>query len=120
MYEYMAEVTRVVDGDTLDVDVDLGMNVHVHERLRLRGVNAPEIFGVKKDSPEYERGMDAMHFLVKLIPPGTKVKVRTVKDRKGKYGRYVADVLVTDPDVGTVSNVADVLVEKGYAEISNA
>ena len=27
MYEYKVEVTRVIDGDTVDVDIDLGFGV---------------------------------------------------------------------------------------------
>lgn len=119
MYEYEAIILRVVDGDTVDADIDLGMNVHVHERLRLKGIDTPEVYGVKKDSAEYAAGMAASEFLKKLIPPGTLVKVRTVKDRKGKYGRYVADIIVSDPDDGSVINVSDHLVENGHAEVSN-
>lgn len=119
MYEYEAEIERIVDGDTVDVDIDLGLHVHVHERLRLKGIDTPEIFGVKKDSVEYQAGVEARDFLGKLIPPGTRVKVRTVRDRKGKYGRYVADVIVTDPDDGSVINVGELLVDRGHAEVSN-
>ena len=27
MYEYSCQVTRVVDGDTIDADLDLGFNI---------------------------------------------------------------------------------------------
>jgi len=118
MYEYEAEVTGIVDGDTIDVDVDLGMHVHVHERLRLKGINTPEIFGVKKDTPEYEMGMEAKAYIAQLIPPGTRVKVRTFKDKKGKYGRYIADVLYTDDD-GHLVNVAEAMIERGHGEQSD-
>ena len=42
MYEYEAEVDRVIDGDTIDFMVDLGFNVHIKIRTRLLGVNTPE------------------------------------------------------------------------------
>lgn len=118
MFEYEGVIDRIVDGDTLDVDIDLGMNVHVHERLRLKGIDTPEIYGVKKDSPEYQDGMEAKAYLQKLIPPGSLVKVRTFKDKKGKYGRYIADVLYVEPDDGHTVNVAEALIEKGHGERS--
>ena len=42
MYEYNAEVRRVVDGDTVDVTIDCGFNIHIKERVRLSGIDAPE------------------------------------------------------------------------------
>ena len=38
MYEYKAEVRRVVDGDTVDVTIDCGFNIHIKERVRLSEV----------------------------------------------------------------------------------
>ena len=35
MYEYSCTVTRIVDGDTLDVDIDLGFSV-VLKKQRIR------------------------------------------------------------------------------------
>jgi len=31
MYEYRCKITRVVDGDTVDVDIDLGFGVWLHK-----------------------------------------------------------------------------------------
>ena len=41
MYTYQAQVTRVVDGDTVDALVDLGFDIHKSIRIRLVGTNAP-------------------------------------------------------------------------------
>ena len=113
MYEYSAKVLRVVDGDTLDLMVDLGMNVHVKERIRLLGVNTPETYGVKKDSEEYKRGMEAKQWLMDELCCGmfdlagcpidtdVVVRIRTHKDEKGKYGRYLAEVFVGDVSINT-------------------
>ena len=44
LYQYKVSVSRVVDGDTVDVDVDLGFGVWLrNERVRLAGVDTPEI-----------------------------------------------------------------------------
>ena len=32
MYEYRCRVTKVIDGDTVDVDIDLGFDYHVQRR----------------------------------------------------------------------------------------
>lgn len=43
MYEYKAVISRVVDGDTVDVDIDLGFNVWLKkQRIRLYGIDTPE------------------------------------------------------------------------------
>ena len=42
MYLYSGEVTRVVDGDTIDVAVDLGFKIVLNERFRLANIDAPE------------------------------------------------------------------------------
>jgi micrococcal nuclease len=98
MYEYEAEVMRVVDGDTIDVIFDMGMeimfgNVRKPKRLRLYGINTPETFGVKKDSEEYAAGKKATEWLKERIE-GKTVVIRTVQDKTGKYGRYLATVML--------------------------
>lgn len=43
MYEYnVKKVTKVVDGDTIDVDIDLGFNISYTQRVRLAGIDTPE------------------------------------------------------------------------------
>jgi len=92
MYEYNAVIVKVVDGDTLDVLVDLGLEIFKKLRVRLYGIDTPEVYGVKHDSEEYAEGKKASDFVKKLLPQGTKVTIRTIKDKRGKYGRYLARV----------------------------
>ena len=42
LFHYRSTVTRVVDGDTIDVDLDLGFDIKYHVRIRLVGINTPE------------------------------------------------------------------------------
>lgn len=43
MYEYhVRKVTKVVDGDTIDVDIDLGFDISFSSRVRLAGIDTPE------------------------------------------------------------------------------
>jgi len=121
LYCYKAKCIKVVDGDTVDLMVDLGMHVHVKERFRLAGINTPEIHGVKKESEEYARGMDAKLEVERLIL-GKEVIVKTEKDKKGKYGRYIA-YIYTDLDYDSVifydSSLNDHLVKEGFAVAVN-
>ena len=91
MYQYKAQVKSVIDADTIDVLVDLGFGVHTMQRLRLYGIDAPEMkTEAGKIAKEYVKsvllGADASMF----------VYVRTLKDKKDKYGRKLA-VLYFDP-----------------------
>ena len=43
MYQYKAIITKVIDGDTVDVDIDLGFDVWLkNQRIRLYGIDTPE------------------------------------------------------------------------------
>ena len=85
-------VLRVVDGDTFDCRLDLGHRISVDCRFRLFGVNAPE-----RGQPGWDAATSAMKWiLLPLIKE--ELAVVTWKDRRDKYGRYVADVAVpVDP-----------------------
>ena len=49
MYEYKCDITRVVDGDTVDVDIDLGFDIIFKSRIRLYGIDTPESRTSNKD-----------------------------------------------------------------------
>ena len=93
MYEYGCKVTRVVDGDTIDVDLDLGFDIIYKCRVRLYGIDTPESRTRNKD--EKVRGKLAAKFLQNAISNGENVILQTqLKDSKGKFGRGLASVLV--------------------------
>jgi len=89
MFEYKCEIISVIDGDTLDLDIDLGFGIHNVTRVRLAHINAPE-----KSTPE---GVAARFALVNkindLIASGDSFLCRTEKDKKEKYGRYLATIV---------------------------
>ena len=93
MYEYRCKVTRVVDGDTVDVDIDLGFGVWLHkERVRIYGIDTPE--SRTRDLEEKKYGLAAKEF-VKQFVKGSKIILRTEKyDAKGKFGRILGDIIV--------------------------
>lgn len=96
MYEYRALVLAVVDADTLRLEVDLGLDIRHRLTVRLAGVDAPELAtDAGKAALQFTRSWLAAHALV----PGVhatenafELIVRTHKDKREKYGRYLADV----------------------------
>ena len=112
MFEYIAKVTNVVDGDTIDVAIDLGFSLVFNDRVRLAGINSYEI-KLGKDTTQEQKtlGIEAKSFLSDLLL-GNKVRLVTVKDRE-KYGRYLANVYVTQESVEVLVN--DLMIQKGYA-----
>ena len=98
MYEYGCKVTRVVDGDTIDVDLDLGFNIYHKCRVRLYGIDTPE--SRTRDKDEKARGKLAAKFLQDAISNGKHVILQTqLKDSKGKFGRVLASVIVDGIDI---------------------
>jgi|TARA_R100001460_G_scaffold52289_3_gene91117 micrococcal nuclease len=98
MYEYSCQVTRVVDGDTIDVDLDLGFNIHHKCRVRLYGIDTPE--SRTRDKDEKARGKLAAKFLEDAISNGNQTLIQTkLKDSKGKFGRVLGSVIVDGIDI---------------------
>ena len=98
MYEYGCKVTRVVDGDTIDVDLDLGFDIIYKCRVRLYGIDTPE--SRTRDKDEKARGKLAAKFLQDAIKNGKHVILQTqLKDSKGKFGRVLASVIVDKIDI---------------------
>ena len=105
MFEYFCKVTRVVDGDTIDVDVDLGFNIWHKARVRLAGIDTPETR--TRNKAEKVLGMAAKARLKGLIK-GNKVYLHCTKE-KGKFGRILADIVVDGRSLNKQ------LVDEGHA-----
>jgi len=98
MYEYNCTVTRVVDGDTIDVILDLGFSVLHKCRVRLYGIDTPESRTRNKD--EKARGKLAAKYLEDSIKNGTEIILRSkLKDSKGKYGRVLGEIVVDNINI---------------------
>ena len=111
MYEYKVKVTRVVDGDTVDVDIDLGFGIWLRgERVRIMGIDTPE--SRTSDAVEKKFGLAAKKRLKELLGPTAILKTQVSKsgeDLKGKFGRILGDFVVGD------RTVTEILVEEGHA-----
>jgi len=110
LYNYKAIVTSIYDGDTCTVDIDLGLSVWLRgEKLRLNRINAPELKG-----EERPKGLKSRDFLISKIN-GKEITIETIKDRKGKYGRYLAEIWLEEKK-GKFININDLLVTEGFAK----
>lgn len=108
MWEYKAQVTRVVDADTIDCHVDLGFYMYSRQRFRLARVDAWETRGDER--PE---GLAAKAAVQSLLPPGHTVRITT--EKAGKFGRWLAEVWIEDED-GDEFNLNDWLLQHGHAD----
>jgi micrococcal nuclease len=111
MYIYNCSLSRVVDGDTIDAVIDLGFDISIKQRIRLYGINTPECR--TRDLEEKALGLAAKARLVELLPK--TFKIQTMLNKKGKYGRVLGVLLVSDGDVEV--NINDLLVEEGHASV---
>ena len=96
MYEYKCNVKRVVDGDTVDVIIDLGFSILYSTRVRLYGIDTPESRTRNKD--EKVRGFLSKYYLKDWLEKGDVV-IRTHKDKKGKFGRVLGEMVVDGKNI---------------------
>lgn len=102
-YTGQYRVSRVVDGDTLDVENSQGTI-----RIRLIGVNTPE--SVAPNRPDECYGKEASGYVTQVML-GSTVTLELDRDKplEDKYGRVLAYVRKSD---GTLLNKE--IIEKGY------
>lgn len=105
MFEYNGYVKSVYDGDTITCDIDCGFGIILKkQKIRLYGINTPEVRGEEKEKGIISRDKLRERILDKNII------LKTVKDKKGKYGRYLGIIFLND------ENINDWLVENKLAE----
>ena len=122
MFTYTATVMRWIDGDTVDLEIDLGFKTAVKDRFRLYGIDTPELRPKKADfASEEERREEikkadaALAYCEKIAPVGTRLVVRTFKDEKGKYGRWLADLRIPEEQ----RTLNEMLVAEGHAKLAS-
>tara|TARA_R110000772_G_scaffold65402_1_gene145965 strand:+ start:5632 stop:6039 length:408 start_codon:yes stop_codon:yes gene_type:complete len=108
MYTYrIKEVTKIVDGDTIDVIMDLGFGITKKERVRIASIDAPE--SRTRDLYEKKLGLEAKSWLKEHIEKCKSITIKTEKE--GKYGRILGWLYTEEFS----ASLNDVMVEKGYA-----
>lgn len=87
-YCYRTYITSIYDGDTVTCNIDLGFGIIINkQKIRLFGIDAPELRG-----EEREDGIIIRDKLRGLILDKW-VNLYTIKDSKGKYGRWLGIIV---------------------------
>ena len=97
LYTYGAYITKVVDGDTFKALVDCGFSIQFTNTFRVYGLDTPETFRPSNEA-EREHGKQATATARDLLLH-TYRYITTHRGRQGKYGRYLADVLIPLEDI---------------------
>ena len=111
MFEYyVKKVSKVVDGDTIDVEIDLGFDISFSSRVRLAGIDTPE--SRTTDKMEKALGLEAKSFLKNAIDSAKTVVIKTEKmDSSEKYGRILGWVFLDGSD----KSINEEMIAAGHA-----
>ena len=103
----VSKVTKVVDGDTIDIILDMGFDIMYKSRVRLFGIDTPE--SRTRDKVEKKYGLLAKKFLQEALKKG-KIVIKTHKgEETGKFGRILGEIYVNG------INVNKLMCSKGHA-----
>ena len=88
-------MVRCIDGDSVIFDIDCGFDVHLKaQSVRLYGIDTAETRG---GTPELKvLGNIAKDYVTQMIPVGSEVLLKTHLDRKGKFGRILAEIYMPE------------------------
>ena len=111
MYTYNIEVSKVIDGDTIDAVIDLGFDVTIKKRIRYIGINTPECR--TRDKEEKKRVLAAKQRVAELLDTATEVQL--ISHGVGKFGRCLGEIDFCCPDSLTMKNLNRTLIEEGHA-----
>jgi len=116
MYRYKVNVTRVVDGDTVDVDIDLGFGmIYKKQRVRMKGIDTPE--SRTRDLEEKYFGKLSKAFLKKSLEEADSIELLSYD--KGKFGRILGTLYAIHneghPQYEVSIDVNNLMIEENYA-----
>lgn len=127
-YEYHAVWLSHYDGDTATFLVDLGLEGWTKQAFRLYGINTPELRKPTRDAGEAAKaylGELKAKYAIADTAFGPLFKLKTHKRKrakdgrqraqKGKYGRYLAEILGLDRENAAVINLNDAMLRAGHA-----
>jgi len=110
LYEYLGEVNKVVDGNTLEVHIDLGFGVWMHkEQIRLKDVDSP-----KPTGDTLKEGTAAFKYLRELLADEERILMRTFWDPSGEFDGWLAEVSIWDEEKEAWVSVNDMVVAAGH------
>ena len=112
------KVTKVVDGDTIDVIIDMGFDIMYKSRVRLFGIDTPE--SRTRNLDEKKRGLLAKKYLQEALKAGNSLSIKTYKDNEtGKFGRILGDVFIDGKSVNA-QMVKDFMAVPYYGQSKQA
>ena len=108
------EITKVLDGDTIDVLIDLGFDLFKKERVRIAGVDTPE--KRTRNLEEKALGVDATNWLKEKLEStlagDDQLFIRTeLVGGTGKYGRLLGWCYIGDAEL----SLTEQMITEGYA-----
>jgi micrococcal nuclease len=111
MFEYyVKKITKVVDGDTIDVEIDLGFDISFTSRVRLAGIDTPE--SRTRDLAEKALGLESKEYLKNHLKDAKSIVIKTEKmNSTEKFGRILGWLYVN----GETVSVNDMMINDGYA-----
>ena len=111
MFEYyVKKVTKIVDGDTIDVEIDLGFDISFSSRVRLAGIDTPE--RRTKDKIEKALGLESKAYLKNEIDSAKIIVIKTEKmNSSEKYGRILGWVFLDESKI----SINQKMINDGYA-----
>jgi len=111
MFEYyVKQVTKVVDGDTIDVVIDLGFDISFNTRVRLAGIDTPE--SRTRDLTEKALGLESKKYLADRLKNAKNIVIKTEKiNSTEKFGRVLGWLYVN----GEGNSINVEMINKGYA-----
>ena len=102
------KVTKVIDGDTIDVVIDLGFDIMYKSRVRLFGIDTPE--GRTRDLVEKKYGLMSKDYLKEALKNAEKIVIKTHKgEETGKFGRILGEIFCDGV------NINQQMCDVGYA-----
>ena len=112
MYTYKCTVTKIIDGDTIDVDIHLGFDVVLtKQRIRLMGIDTPE--SRTRNLEEKARGLISKQYMIDKCPVGSKITLKSLD--RGKFGRILGEIWEADIDSTTVEPLNKRMITDGFA-----
>jgi micrococcal nuclease len=111
MFEYyVKEVTKIVDGDTIDVVIDLGFDISFTTRVRLAGIDTPE--SRTRDLAEKALGLESKKYLADRLKNANNIVIKTEKiNSTEKFGRVLGWLYVNSEE----GSLNAEMISKGYA-----
>ena len=85
------KITKIVDGDTIDVLLDMGFDIKYQSRVRLFGIDTPE--SRTRNKEEKVRGLISKEYLKQSLKKAKKLTIKTHKGSEtGKFGRILGEI----------------------------